>query len=190
MIKRLKAVFPCEAQILNRNGLCEYCEPELRFQQAKTREKVFEKLALKYLDDNVPQNLYESYDDDKIVDSLCNKRRPDRIYDCGTHKVVFEVDEKQHATYDAGNAGCENSRMLAIQEAVGMHCIFLRFNPNNFRVNDVLQKVNMKERLELVAKWLKVCFKMTPKDDLAAPLVKYLFYDKWNNSDTSFATIE
>jgi hypothetical protein len=178
--------YPCELQILNRNGLCEYCEPELRFQQLKQREKVFEKLALKYLDENVAKNLFHSFEDDKIVDSSCNKRRPDRIYDCGTHKVVLEIDERQHATYDSGNAGCEKSRMFAIQEAVGMHCIFLRFNPNNFRVKNVLQKVNMRERLELVAKWLKVCLKMTPKDDLCPPLVKYLFYDEWQATDTSF----
>ncbi len=155
----------------------------------RKREKEFEKLALKYLDENVPVALFLSFDDDKIVDILCNKKRPDRIYDCGTHKVVFEVDENQHATYDAGNAGCENSRMLAIQEAVGMHCIFLRFNPNNFRVKGVLQKVNMRERLELVVKWLKTCFKMSPKEDLASPLVKYLFYDEHDKADTSFKTV-
>jgi hypothetical protein len=36
---------------------------------------------------------------DKKIDDGCSGKRPDRLYDIGTHIVVVEVDEYQHSGY-------------------------------------------------------------------------------------------
>ncbi len=79
--------------------------------------------------------------------------------------------------------------MNNIQVAAGMSCIFLRFNPDNFRVAGVLQKVNMCNRLTLLVKWLKACFKMVPEADLQPVKYKKLYFDEWDQTDVSFRTV-
>ena len=46
-----------------------------------------------------------------------------------------------------------------------MHVIFLRFNPDNFRVKGILQKVNMQKRLEILVKWVNYCLNLKEKDN-------------------------
>ena len=53
----------------------------------------------------------------------------------------------------------------------------------------MLQKVNMGERLTLLVKWLKVCFKMVPKADLQPVKYKKLYFDEWNQTDVSFRIV-
>ena len=178
---------PCEPHILNKNGLCEYCEPTLRFQQVKTMARAKEAAALAYLDKHLKTDCAKI--DDKIIDSACNKKRPDRVYDCGTHWTVVEIDENQHAGYDAGGANCEKNRMLAIQEAAGLHCTFLRFNPDSFKVDSKPQKVHAAERHKTLLKWVKECIAKKPTDDFAPPQVKYLYYNEFDPADTSFQTL-
>ena len=37
---------------------------------------------------------------DKMIEGGCSKRRPDLLVDMGSHVVIVEVDEQQHADYD------------------------------------------------------------------------------------------
>ena len=184
--------------ILNKNRRCiSFCEPEAQYQQLKKHEKAQEIMVLKYLDAEISNELADEsffdFEDDKTVQNECDiKTRPDRIYDCKTHFVIVEVDEKQHkgkrSSCARGEAG-ELARMNNIQVAAGMSCIFLQFNPDNFRVAGVLQKVNMCERLTLLVKWLKMCFKMVPDADLQPVKYKKLYFDEWNQTDVSFRTV-
>ena len=71
-----------------------------------------------------------------------NTYRPDILYDCDTHIVVVECDENQHRNYNweacANNKSLrhsEDKRMFAISQAYGLPAIFIRWNPDNFRVN-------------------------------------------------------
>jgi hypothetical protein len=174
-----------EKEILNKDGLClTYCKPNEIFQEQK-REKKWEKLTLSYLDKyvNLPIKIVPA--DDMVIDSFCNKRRPDRVYDCGTHFVVVEIDENQHKGYSKED-NCELVRMHQIYEAVGMHTVFLRFNPNNFRVEGKLQKVNMQKRLELLTKWVEKCVKTLPVDEHNKVQYKFLYYDEFDQTDISF----
>ena len=184
--------------ILNKNRRCiTFCEPEAQYQQLKQREKAQENMVLKYLDAEISNELTDEsffdFEDDKTVQNECKiMSRPDRIYDCKTHFVIVEVDEQQHkgkrSSCARGEAG-ELARMNNIQVAAGMSCIFLRFNPDNFRVAGVLQKVNMCERLTLLVKWLKMCFKMVPEADLQPVKYKKLYFDEWVQTDVSFRTV-
>ena len=108
---------------------------------------------IKYLDQFIDTNF--KVKDDSIINIVCNLYRPDRIYDCNTHFVVVECDEYQHKNKSFCSSyrdlkHAELSRMHEIQNACGLPCIFLRWNPDNFRVKGINnKKYNMKERLKL-----------------------------------------
>jgi hypothetical protein len=183
----------CNNDLLNKDGLCiTYCAPNQLYQQVK-QEKKKEKLVMNYLDKYVKLSNIINIQDDKVVSTYCNHYRPDRVYDVGTHCIIIEVDEDQHkgkrASCSKGEIG-ELSRMHEIQNAVGMNCIFLRFNPDTFKVNNKKQSINMNERLKLLVKWIEKCEGMKLEKDLEPVKYKYLFYDDWNETDTSFKEID
>lgn len=172
---------------VKKDALCiTYCSPNKIYQQQK-KEKIQEKIVLNYLDNYITNLAVIS--DDKIIPNTCNIRsRPDRIYDCNTHWVIIEVDEGQHKGYKCEKG--ELVRMHEIQNAAGINCIFLRFNPDNYRVNGKLQKVNMNTRLKLLTKWIEKCREMRPKSDVEAVRYKYLFYDEFIETDLNFKILD
>jgi hypothetical protein len=73
-----------------------------------------------------------------------------------------------------------------------MDVVFLRFNPNNFRVNGKLQKVNMQKRLEMLLKWTEYCIEKSPEatdSKESGVKYKYLFYNEYDETDTEFNEI-
>jgi hypothetical protein len=171
--------------LLDKNDLCVlYCKPNSIYQQAK-REKKKENLVLNYLN-----KFLKKPPEVKVIDNEClainlqdcNRRLPDRAYDCGTHFVIIEVDENQHKGYSKED-NCELVRMHQIYEVVGLPCIFLRFNPDNYRVKTKLQKVNMSVRLDILTKWVQKCLTMS---DIQGIHYKFLYYDEYEETDLSF----
>jgi len=184
-----------ENELCNSEQICfTYCRPNELSIMAKKIIKKKEALVLSYLDKNIKTDIKPI--DDRIIDASCVKRRPDRIYDCGSYFVIIEIDEYQHksysnsCSYDAKKQ--ELRRMVQIHEALSngmMPVIFLRFNPDNFRVKDKIQKVNMQKRLEILSKWLLYCLKL---DDInKKPIqIKHLFFDEYNESNLNFEHID
>ena len=69
---------------------------------------------------------------DKIIQDAtrCSARRPDFIIDKGTFKVIVEVDEYQHSSYERE---CEITRMKQIYfDLGGYNVVFIRYNPDKF----------------------------------------------------------
>ena len=65
---------------------------------------------------------------DKLVEGGCSRRRPDIAIDFGSHCLMIEIDEHQHASYE-----CEQKRMMELYEDVGFrNIVFLRFNPDEY----------------------------------------------------------
>ena len=173
--------------ILDLDGLCLlFCRPNELYQVIK-REKKYENLTLKYLDKYIDKEYHPI--DDHVIDSFCNRKRPDRVYDCGTHFVVIEVDENQHKGYNKSN-NCELVRMHQIYESLGMHCTFLRFNPNNFRVGGKLSKINLQVRLDTLKRWVEWCIKTVPIEDKNMVQYKFLFYDEYEEADMGFIVLD
>ena len=78
---------------------------------------------------------------DKSIESIykegCDlKTRPDFLWDCGTHFLVVEVDENKHTSYE-----CDIPRMLNISQALGLPTFFIRYNPDNFKINNRASKI-------------------------------------------------
>lgn len=155
----------CRLFIVKRKPhLCSYCNPSKR---QKTREMTVKKLLESTSDLNNPIH-------DKPVGGECGKYRPDFLYDATTHYVVIEVDEDQHDRYDRE---CERVRMVNILEALGMHCAFIRYNPDAFHIDGKKVDVSEQKRHELLLKTVRECMKPSFDFQTAAADVVYLYYD-------------
>ena len=184
-------------ELCNKEKIClTYCRPTELSITSKKIVKKKEGLVLSYLDKNIKSDINPI--DDKIIDTSCVKRRPDRVYDCGSYFLVIEVDENQHKSY---SNGCsfdvktqELRRMVQVHEALSkgmMPVIFLRFNPDNFRVKGNLQKVNMQKRLEILCKWVNYCLNFKEKDlSMNQIRIKHLFYDDYDETNIDFEVID
>jgi hypothetical protein len=79
--------------------------------------------------------------------------------------------------------------MFEIQQACGIPCIFIRWNPDNFRVNDVIcKKYNNQKRLELLVKWIEYCIKQDIRKE-QPPMYIELFYDNYDEGNIEFKYI-
>ena len=77
-----------------------------------------------------------SWIDDKVIRDGCSKRRPDLILDLGYQVIIIEIDEDQHKDYECS---CENKRIMEMSQDVGHRpIIFLRFNPDGYKIGDKL----------------------------------------------------
>jgi hypothetical protein len=145
--------------------LCSYCNPNTSKYQ-KTREMTVKALLEFTTDLNNPIH-------DKPIGGECGKYRPDFLYDAVTHRVVVEVDEDQHRSYDPE---CERIRMINILGALEMRCVFIRYNPDVFHIDGKTVRVYEKKRHELLLKTIREY--MNPSfDPQATADVVYLYYD-------------
>jgi hypothetical protein len=196
-----------ENELCNKDQIClTYCKPTETTLTIKKIIKKKEALVLAYIDSNLKTDLIPI--DDRIVDTSCVKRRPDRIYDCGSHFVIVEVDENGN-NHSSASADCiydkktqEQRRMVQIFEALSLGpdndksiismipVIFIRFNPDNFKVKEKIQKVNMQKRLEVLVKWLEYCLDYDIEKIKSMINVKYLFYNDYNENNLKFESVK
>lgn len=118
-------------------------------------------------------NIKTTHQDEVVGD--CSKKRPDYVIDNGKFQIVVEVDEHQHNSYPCD---CEIGRMLMIHQDIGMTTIFIRYNPDNYKVNGKTIKgssTNPKREVVLVDT-IKRLMEMEFNDGL---YVSYLYYDKF-----------
>jgi len=184
--------YPDRLDILNKEGLCvTFCSLIKQDQMMKKYMKKKEMFIGNLLKKEINQDL--TYQDE-VIDSSCSKVRPDFVYDCGSHIVIVEVDEHQHKSYS--NCGSmkkekqlmENKRMFMIYQSFGgPNVVFIRYNPDTFRVKDKVVTLTDKKRYECLLLWVKHFLKNKSEIPLE---VKYLFYDEYNDTEQSRITIE
>lgn len=110
---------------------------------------------------------------DVVVESMCNKKRLEVVIDAGTHMIDIECDEHQHRSY-----ACEDARMCAATEQLGMRTIFVRFNPDSFRTDGVWKNPPEKVRFRTLVDWVNhLLHAGVPEHDVSA---LYLFYDGYD----------
>jgi hypothetical protein len=88
-------------------------------------------------------------------------------------------DEHQHQqrTY-----GCEKARMINISQSFGgTPVIFIRWNPDTFKIRGRTQKVSKNKRLEILRSWINH-FKKSGYVPGAFLSVIYLYYDDWSGA--------
>jgi hypothetical protein len=169
-------------EICNEDGFCfEYCINSEYFKRGRLLKQ---KETLQMLDAVITHAVYS---DDKTIDTACNKRRPDRVYDCGTYFLVLEIDEHQHRGYDKS---CEYARQIEILQAFGMPVLFIRYNPDTFKdKNGVKSTISKVKCHDILKRWVEMCLISPPKCSSEYLRCIYLFYDGFDISTTKIENI-
>jgi hypothetical protein len=97
--------------------------------------------------------------------------------------ILLEVDENQHK-YGYGGISCDMKRMSHIYTAIRitgnmLPILFLRYNPHDFKIENIKQKVEEKERQEKLIKFIN---SYCPSDKEME--IFYLYYDQEENGET------
>jgi hypothetical protein len=158
--------------ILDEDGYCWTCRPNLyqRIRLAKQRE------VRNYF--NFNKMKYDSYD--RIIDGGdCGKERPDFVFDFESKIVIVEVDEFQH---QERACDCEQTRMVNICSSyLGVPVVFVRWNPDPFKMNGKTEVVPLSKRLQVLEGWIRHFQK--PETFVTNLLsVLYLYFDDWDNN--------
>ena len=171
--------------ILNDNNLCEYCRTPMTEQQKITLKKQRE--VQTHLDADAELCEYE-FTDRKIrveQDILCTTNyRPDFLWDQVTHIVILEVDETQHK---AGSYQCEEIRMRNIAESLMRPVIFIRFNPDAYKVEGLSQKCAPAARIKILKQWLMYSY--DSNNVVGVVDTVHLFYDGFKAEDVKLVTL-
>ena len=111
---------------------CRYCFIHLfPYIPISRNYKTKEKTVIDYIKENLS---YIDIITDKRIEDGCSKRRPDILIDVGFQIIIVEIDENQHSDYDCS---CENKRLMELSQDVGFRpIVFIRFNPDNYKIND------------------------------------------------------
>lgn len=162
------------------NGKCGYCDPA--FQQSKpvkTKEltiKAFlEHSGIAFVHDRV------------LEDSCGNRERPDFVIDQGTFFIIVEVDEHQHQSYQCTrtctcpdphhrHCKCQQARMLELSQLAQKPCVWLRYNPDTYKVNGLTAKMSAHKRQDELLRHIKHYQSMAELPEWFS--VTYLYYDE------------
>lgn len=163
--------------ILDAKGMCENCDPESRKRRTLVKQNKVEDFLKK-------QGFIYSTCDTMLDHGECVKYRPDFLFFCRGYVVILEVDENQHRGY---SIMCENARMMNITSALFTDVVFIRYNPDNYKVDGNAVKIRESDRLRELERNLKhyISDDYIPVDSPSRTTVKYLFYDdyKGNNEE-------
>jgi hypothetical protein len=143
--------------------LCMFCNP-VSTKRQRTREMTVHKLLESTQD--LRHFVYN-----KSIGFSCGNFRPDFLLDAGTHYVIVECDEDQHQAYDPE---CERIRMLNILYAQGMRCVFIRYNPDAFKIKTTIMMVSEKKRHTVLLETIREHMKPSESGNID---VVYLYYD-------------
>ena len=148
---------------------CAQCDPNQTTVLRKKEKRVY----------NI---LYDALGDKVLIwnkpiggDKECEGRqkRPDILIHNATFGIIVEVDEDQHKCPSYGGQLCEIKRMNDIMNAYGLPLVFIRYNPDGYKIDDQKQ-VTTKKRREL--KLIESVTYYITKDQIE-PTVVYLYYD-------------
>ncbi len=139
--------------------LCTYCNPD-RYKKTK------EMKVVDFLNENNIEFIHN-----KSVGYLCGNFKPDILIDCNTHFIVVEIDEGQHKQY---TKECEFARMSNIYLANGLPTLFIRFNPDNFTINNIRNQTRSDTRLK---KLLKLINEYKNKENINYIELIYMYFD-------------
>jgi hypothetical protein len=111
--------------------LCSYCNPD-----KTTRQKTKELKVKTFLEEHGYTFIHNKKCN---LDNSCQTYYPDFLIDCNTFFLIIECDEDAHKSYDKD---CEKIRENNICFALGLPCVFIRFNPDKKGI-----KMKVKEKI-------------------------------------------
>jgi hypothetical protein len=136
------------------NYLCSYCNPD-----KPSRQKTKELKVKTFLE----ENNYKFIHNKKCnLDNSCQTYFPDFLIDCNTFFLIIECDEDAHSSYPID---CEKIRENNICFALGLPCVFIRFNPDK-------KGIKMKTKQKVLKSYIDYYISKENSDNE----VCYLFY--------------
>jgi hypothetical protein len=154
----------------DQNNLCPDCDGS--FEQYKKVKELFIKETFEINDVE-----YTTWN--RRIIGGCSTYRPDFVRDKGSFFIVVDVDEHQHKSYDKE---CEINRMIQIHQDIGLPCVFVRYNPDQYRDhnNNLIKSTAGREKIlaDLVRG-------LSNRDPIKNPIedslsVYYLYYDGYD----------
>ena len=138
------------ATIVSRRGaLCATCKQPAWKGKQKER-KVYEQLVQWSSEGAIPT--FTSAD--KTLPGSGTKYRIDFYYDCTKYFVAVECDESEHAL-KGYPPRCELVRQYRIVNDRGVPAVFIRFNPDAFKIAEETEKLGQARRYELLKETLQ-----------------------------------
>jgi hypothetical protein len=147
------------------------------------RYRLKEHYIVEYLKQEFEEKITMRFD--KQIEGGCSRHRPDVAIDFGSHCLMIEIDEHQHASYS-----CEEKRMVNLYEDIGFRkIVFIRFNPDKYTHNNKafrspfnytktgivkILKREFNRRMKLLIKRIYTYQNTEPVEQLT---VEYLFYN-------------
>lgn len=159
--------------VLSSSNLCTYCDPSSK------RKHLEKQTAVKEYLDSHNHGDYTTYD--KTIPG-CGRERPDFLWDLTSHFLVLEVDEHQHNTRPCE---CEQTRMINIANSLGGPPVyFIRFNPDDFKVNGEKQEITPGKRLRTLCRWLERVKEYSPEalETQGVVNVLQLYFDDYDSA--------
>ena len=120
------------------NFLCVHCDEE-RPREHCVQERAVLAFLLAALEDG---RLTQTFKYNARFGKLA--LRPDFLFG---ERLVVEVDEHQHKAY---TEEAEKGRVRAITAEAQLPMVFLRFNPDSYKMNGVKQHISIEERHEML----------------------------------------
>lgn len=159
--------------------VCKKC-----FKKATGYSSTSEEQMVKYIEKDIRIAPYVISKDMILKGALCNtKRRPDMYISSSLDlHLLIECDENQHRSY---NPSCEMGRMdeLIDELPVGRK-VFIRWNPDSYKVNGISGKKSRKERLKELTDLILYVTRKTDWQDHENVVVYYMYYSD-NNENIS-----
>lgn len=119
------------------NYLCSYCNPD------KTKRQKTKEIRVKtFLEEN---NYKFVYNKKCNLNNSCQTYYPDFLIDKGTFFIIIECDEDAHSSY---SIDCEKIRENNICYALGLPCVFKRFNPDKKKIKMKVKEKVLKSYIE------------------------------------------
>lgn len=154
----------CSVQVRVPHDLCASHEPG-------RSTRVAENVVAKFLktDIDVPWTSWNK----QITEAVCGAPyRPDFTWDRVSWALVLEVDEGQHA---ASGYSCDERRMVDIYNGYGgIPVVFVRLNPDAFKIKKKKRELTMQKRLEMLKKEVEHFLHTPPKNHFE---IHRMFYD-------------
>ena len=159
--------------VAKKGDLCAFCSPAKEGKYSKKKENVIVDLLTKndIKFDGETTIKYCNIEDNKQYARL------DFVIEYETHRSILSVDENSH---NGNPVSCEVSRMTKVMESIALAdrsrpTTWIRYNPDTYRVNKIIQKVSDKKRHERLLELIKT----VPKCDFE---VRYLYYNVDKNN--------
>jgi ferredoxin-like protein FixX len=162
--------------ILNGNSECTYCDPK-HFNHFRLGKQLQVK---HWLDAN--EFKYDSYDSAVNYTECGYRERPDFQFEAynGCCKVILEVDEDIHR---GRQESCECARMVNISQANCLPTLFIRYNPDKFKVNKKKKNPTHNYRMKVLKLVLETALNTKPEDLVGYCCIKQLYYNDFEESN-------